>query len=174
MNIDILQKEVSIDYYVKNYVNVDKFLKCCQACDAYSKKWSCPPFDFDPLDYWKQFKTLKLYGNKISFNDKEAENWYENLDRVKEIMSLALISEERKIPGSVSLCAGSCTWCPKNECTRSSGLPCKHPEKLRYSIEALGGDVSSTTKDILGVDILWPKDNKIPEYFVLVAGMLYK
>ena len=58
-------------------------------------------------------------------------------------------------------------------CTRVNEEPCRHPEKMRYSIEALGGDVSKTAADLLDLELKWGKNGELPEYFVLVGGMIY-
>ena len=44
---------------------------------------------------------------------------------------------------------------------------------MRYSIEALGGDVSKTAADLLDLELKWGKNGELPEYFVLVGGMIY-
>ena len=42
----------------------------------------------------------------------------------------------------------------------------------RHSIESLGADVSLAMKRYLGLDILWIKDDRLPEYLTLVAALL--
>ena len=43
------EKEVRIDEYLKNYVNVEEFIQYCRECPNYGNVWSCPPYDFDPF-----------------------------------------------------------------------------------------------------------------------------
>lgn len=45
---------------------------------------------------------------------------------------------------------------------------------MRYSIEALGGNVGKTAEKLLGVEIKWAADGKLPGYFMLVCGILTK
>ena len=45
---------------------------------------------------------------------------------------------------------------------------------LRYSIEALGGDVEGCLQRYFHMPILWGWNGKAPEYLVLVGGLLVK
>ena len=79
---------------------------------------------------------------------------------------------EQSLPGSFSLSAGECEEC--EHCTRPEGKPCRKPDKLRYSIESLGGNVGKTISRLCGIEIEWIEEGKIPEHFVLVGGLLEK
>ena len=52
--------------------------------------------------------------------------------------------------------------------------PCRRPELMRYSIESLGGDVCATAQNLLATPIKWASEGRVPEYFVLVCGLLTK
>ena len=95
----------------------------------------------------------------------------QSLNVEKARMSQALFRLEEKFPGSVSLSAGSCSLCHDN-CTRPDGLPCRYPDKLRYSIESLGGNVGLTLSQCMGIDLEWMEEGRLPHYFVLVSGLL--
>ena len=58
-------------------------------------------------------------------------------------------------------------------CARIDGKPCRHPDKVRPSLEAFGFDISKTAKDLLGLEIKWSKGDLIPEYLTLVGGIFY-
>ncbi|WP_400216447.1 DUF2284 domain-containing protein, partial [Methanobrevibacter smithii] len=72
---------------------------------------------------------------------------------------------------SLGLFMGNCNLCMR--CTKTIGMPCKMPFKLRYSIESLGGDVDKTVEDTFGYKIIYAKDGKLPEYMIFVGGLLY-
>ena len=103
--------EISVEEYLEKYVNVDEFLECCKACPCYGTVWSCPPYDFDPVeDYWKKHKTLEVHGYKINFKpDVTVDESQKIMQRVKALMSKEMFAKEAEIPGSVSLSAGNCT-----------------------------------------------------------------
>ncbi len=74
--------------------------------------------------------------------------------------------------GGTALNAGSCILCPEG-CTRPEGKPCRFPDKRRYSLESLGADITATIGDLLGIELKWDREGKLPEYYTLVAGLLY-
>ena len=192
-----LTAEISVKEYIEDYVNVEEFLECCKKCGNYRKKWSCPPYDFDVMDYWRQYESLYLLGCKIFFGESVRAKSYEK-EQLNEIIGAALSTEKQRLteelyqmekenPGSISLSAGSCSICgggmmETGACTRNS---CENPEgsakdycrcfdKMRYSIESIGGNVGKTCSDLLGVKLEWVEEGKLPEHFVLVCGLLKK
>lgn len=176
MRIETYTNTIDIETYIRDFVNVDEFIQYCKECNAYDKKWSCPSFDFDPIDYWRKFSQLKVYGKKIYLKDDDTitmDNFNDCITEVKLALTGELYEEEKKIPGSVALSAGSCIYCGEDNCEKKYHRPCKFPEKLRYSIEALGGNVGMTAQKLLGIELLWCEENSLPEYFVLVGGLLY-
>ena len=82
-----------------------------------------------------------------------------------------LMEEEKKHPGSISLSAGSCQLC-KNGCAKPLGQPCRFPDQMRYSIESLGGNVGLTIEKLMGIQLEWMEEGKLPHHFVLVCGLL--
>lgn len=175
---------VSVDEYMETCVNVSEFLEYCRQCDNYKKTWSCPSFDFDPEDYWRQYRTFRIIGIKILVpenirertwsKEERAELMEEMLWREKKQLTEELFSLEKELPGSISLSAGSCMICGPGKCARSEGKPCRFPEQLRYSIEALGGNVGLTVTKYLGQELQWIEEGRMPEHFVLVCGLLMK
>ena len=53
-----------------------------------------------------------------------------------------LLDMERKYGGRSFAYIGKCLHCSDNECTRNCGTPCRHPEKVRPSLEAFGFDIA--------------------------------
>lgn len=171
---------VSIPEYIDRFVDVETFLGACKACHNYNQKWSCPSYDFDVLEYWNQYKTFRLLASQIIFPEDILSKTYtqeqlnEILDNIlpkeKQKLSDELLTEESKHPGSISLSAGSCIRC--KSCTKAEGKPCRFPDKMRYSIESLGGNVGLTIEKLMGLHLEWMKNNKLPHHFVLVCGLL--
>lgn len=174
---------ISVSDYLRRYVDVETFLEKCKECPNYGKVWSCPPYDFDVLEYWRQYETLDLIAVKILFDEeyagksfppKEAQQIIEDsLWQVKADLSAELLEKEQAHPGSVSLSAGSCHLCG-GQCGKADGEPCRFPEKMRYSIEALGGNVGLTISKLMGIELEWIEEGKLPHYFVLVCGLLLR
>lgn len=169
------EKEISVEDYLEGYVAEEEFLEYCKACPNYEKIWACPSYDFDVMAYWKNYSRLTVYARKIYFDPDttEAESM-RIMEEVKDDMSRELFEKEAEIPGSVSLCAGSCSICGKGNCTRPEGKACRYPERMRYSLESLGANVGMTCRKLMGIQLEWMEEGKVPPYFVLAAGLLQK
>lgn len=167
--------DVKVCEYIENYVNVEEFLKYCEECPNYGNVWSCPPYDFSPEEYWKEFSMIHLIARKIIFDKDMSQNDCMNIIfEVKSEMSRELYEMEKQFPGSKALSAGSCGLCADKGCGRREGEPCRYPEKMRYSIESIGGNVGLTASKLMGIELEWIEDGKLPSYFVLVGGLLKK
>lgn len=167
--------------YIENYVDIPTFSKACHVCSNYGQIWSCPPYDFDIMDYWKSYSTLQLYAEKIIFSREYTDRYYEQdelselipkiIGKEKQLLSKKMLKLEQFFPGSISLSAGNCSYCVRS-CTRPDGIPCRFPEQLRYSIESLGGNVGMTIEKLMGIKLEWMEEGHLPHYFVLVNGLL--
>ncbi|MBR5316066.1 MAG: DUF2284 domain-containing protein [Firmicutes bacterium] len=174
MKIETYEKTIAVSDYIEGYVCVEEFLEMCKACRNWQRKWSCPSYDFDPVeDYWKKYEQFHVVGKKMILEEEEKENWQELMAVVKEELTTELFEREAEHEGSQSLSAGSCQVCGEDNCTRKIGEPCRFPDKMRYSIESLGGNVGLTCSKLLGIRLQWIEEGKIPDYFVLVGGLLY-
>lgn len=174
MKIETYEKEIKVAEYLEEYVCVEEFLECCKACENYNRKWSCPSYDFDPVeDYWKKYDTLIVVGKKIILEEGDKTKWQSLIEEVQDDLTQELFARELEVIGSQSLSAGSCRICGYDNCARKNGEPCRFPHKLRYSIESLGGNVGRTCTKLLNLPLLWMEEGKAPDYFVLVGGLLY-
>lgn len=182
--IEVYEAEVPVEEFMEACVDVPVFLECCKACPNYGNLWSCPPYEFQPEEYWRQYKTLYIRGRKILFPEEMTRKTYAKeeqqkimeqvLGREKDLMGEELFLMEQEYPNSVSLSAGSCSRCRRESCTRREAKPCRYPEKLRYSIESLGGNVGLTVTKYLKQELLWMEEDRLPGHFMLVAGLLKK
>ena len=174
-----LTADVDVEQYYKEYVDFEKFSKLCiEEQEATEYNWSYPPFEFEVEDIWNSYNKLKIIAFKIDFSDEELQHTFSDseLDYVLkrfERMKVKLMNEIYMLEdeNSLGLFLGRCNLCMR--CTREFGMPCKMPFKMRYSIEALGGNVDKTIEDLFGFKILYAKDGKLPEYLIFVGGVLY-
>lgn len=176
------QATIPVSDYLREYVDIPTFLECCKKCHNYETKWSCPSYDFDVLEYWQKYRVFDLTAIKIIFDkdyagktfpEEELQRIMEaSVHRIKQELSDELLEKEKEYKGSISLSAGSCIRCGGN-CTRKEKKPCRFPEKLRYSIESLGGNVGLIISRLMGIKLEWIEEGKLPSYFVLVCGLLH-
>ncbi len=65
---------------------------------------------------------------------------------------------------------GSCRLCKPCKC--KVDMPCAHPDKMTYSFEALGIDVSALVDMCFQEPLLWYKPQSLPKYTSVVCGLL--
>lgn len=172
--------EGPITDFVKTCVDVPRFLACCRECPNYNRRWSCPPYEFSVESIWNQFTDILLYEEKVfvspeirdkSFNHEEINELSRALlAPAKRQMTDTLLTMEKEYPGSRALFAGTCELC--ENCDKEQGIPCGHPEIMRYSIEALGGNVAKAVQIYFDDTIHWAKDGRLPDYYILLGGLL--
>ena len=163
---------VDLKDYLSACVDVLKFEALCRSCPNYGNRWSCPPFDFDPMEIWNRFDTLHLVTHILEPKGGiTVQKLLEAHQQEKSKMLEVLMEEEQKHPDSMALWAGTCDLCPV--CAKAEGKPCRMPDRMRHSIEALGGDVGKTAEQYFGYPLLWIEGDTVPAYMTLMGGVLY-
>lgn len=175
---------VAVPDFMRDCIDIPKFYQCCAKCGNFGKTWSCPPFSFDVGAFWKEFRILRLFARKISpaqdllersFSAEELATQYRSLLwPVKADMLQELLALERMTPGSKVLAMGGCDLCGEGGCARLDGEPCRQPERMRPSIESLGGDVGRCLELYFGERLLWAGEGRLPAHFLLLGGLLEK
>ena len=171
-----LERTVPLKEFRETLVDVPRFLGYCQDCPNCGQFWSCPPFGFDPLTLWQRYEAIRLYARKLVFTKDrlfpgERRAFEEReLPKIKEDMARTLLRREAEAPGSLALFPGKCEWCPV--CARREGKPCRTPDRMRYSIEALGGDCGGALEKYLEETLQWAQGNRLPEQIILLGGLL--
>ena len=167
-----LTAEATVPEFVAQFVHVEKFLPACRQCPRYNTRWTCPPFDFNPMDVWGGYTGLRLYARILHADglNQPLDAALTALKREKRLYRDKLYRWEQATSGSQMLLAGTCDQC--EVCEKQQGRPCRQPECLRYSIEALGGDVEGCLRRYFHRTVLWGKDGAAPDYLVLVGGLL--
>ncbi len=87
----------------------------------------------------------------------------------KELRLFLASYSESYVEKRVFWCGGSCDLCgnPKDGgCTHDAGQPCRYPETMHYSMEAVGMLVGETVKKT-GLKIEWP-----PVHFTYRVGLV--
>ena len=171
-----LERTVPLKTFRETLVDVPRFMGCCQDCPNCGRYWSCPPFSFDPMTIWGRYASLRLYARKLIFTkdrlfpgERRAFERAE-LPRIKEAMAKELLAMEAANPGSLALFPGKCERCPV--CARTEGQPCRTPDRMRYSIEALGGDCGGALERYFKESLQWARGNRLPEQMILLGGLL--
>ena len=173
---EILTRTVPLSEFMRDLVDVPRFLGYCRDCPNFGQYWSCPPFNLDPMEIWGRYEQLLLYARKVSFTKDrlfplERRAFEEReLPKIKGAMARELLAMEAERPGSLALFPGRCDWCPV--CARTEGKPCRTPDRMRYSIEALGGDCGGALERYFGESLQWASGNRLPEQLLFLGGLL--
>jgi predicted metal-binding protein len=160
-----------------DYENKRKIEKLCEACPTYGRKWSCPPWSpsfskYDLQEY--PYAALVLFWcdlDQFRYTKTEYVRIRAANTIMKSRMDRFMRSLERRLDG-VMISNGNCRLC--NPCSKKKGQPCKRPEAMRYSMEALGLNVGRITADFLDHRLLWYKDKTLPAYLSAAACLLLK
>ena len=170
---------MAADEFIRRYRDVERIGAFCQQCPGYGKTWSCPPFDFDPRTQSDGFSQVMLMGTTIEFDEetrtacKTAEQstatGREAIQEVWKTLLPRLYEMERNTPGSRCF-TFRCMLCPEG-CTRPEGKPCRHPEKMRHSLESVGFDIEAMTREMLTIELEWSTDGSLPKHMTLVTAL---
>lgn len=170
MSIETICSDMLVPYQFK-----EKFDKCCEtSCKNYGLKWACPPYSPTYTIYKSDYKYLTICVLAASLNQFDyINNKYLKIKAANSIMKSRVdrvLRELVKTEHSKQVSTGSCRLC--KPCKKKLGNPCKHPQVMAYSFEALGIDVEKVSLDILNHELKWYKNNELPEYTSVVAGIL--
>ena len=172
---------ITVEEYIHNYHDVEKFIIYCKQCDRYNACWTCPPFDFDVTSRLLKYENAHIFGTKIILDDillnecsdvqQCKETAYQIIREVRRELDGKLLALERQYPNSFAFFAGNCHLCEQGKCTRILKKPCLNPDRTRPSLEAFGFDISKTSSQLLNTDLKWGGQERLPEYLVLVSGL---
>ena len=140
----------------------------CRSCDKYGLYWSCPPFAESPLAGLGEWTHAVLVTQKTPVAAGcTKEELVEHFLVARQ--SLCETLRESEGGGAVAVVAGHCDGC--TVCTRSRGVDCCAPSRLRYSLESLGFDVTGLAEGLAGKKMSWPAHG-VPEYLLMVGALL--
>ena len=165
---DAAQKVIVSKADMMRYHDPVRIQAYCRSCEKYGMYWSCPPFEEQPLTQLADWTHAVVVTQKtrIAAGSSKEELISQFLD-AREILGETM--KHWEVDGTVAVIAGHCSGC--TACTRSKDLPCSAPERMRYSLEALGFDVTGLAEGLAGQSMHWPS-NGMPDYLVIVGALL--
>lgn len=165
--------------YIRQFRDVGRFEGYCRTCTRYGTCWACPPFDFNTDELLAEYGNILLFAVKVDVPSGLTDS-AALLDSVRAVMDGDLLVKEAELSGRAFF-AGTCRLCGAAAgdygggagCTRKAGLPCRHPERVRQSLESFGFDIGKTTMELFGIELKWGRGGSLPEYYVLVGGVAF-
>lgn len=173
--IEELQVTISAEEYIRRFRDVPRFLELCKACGNYGQCWACPPFNKDWTQEMLEYERVTLFVTKIEPQEagltlsEVAPLFREERMRIEP----RLRELEKQTGGLAFAFAGECLYCPTGTCTRKEGKPCRHPDLVRPSLEAVGFDLGKTAAELFNLPILWSTDGLAPRYLLLICGLFH-
>ena len=179
---EISLKDIIFDPKVQTYCVSPKF-----KCPSYGHSWVCPPEAPYLEDEVSKFNEFYIVFCEINLSEQIRKEKIQNPDSSetqirnklltgsllgikleKEIKQL-FEEDHNKSKEKLVLGSGYCRVCfnkNKGGCTYDNGIPCRYPDNKRYSMEAVGVNVTDTIRKI-GLNIEWPPIN-----FVYLFGLV--
>ena len=162
---------IEVSELMERYYDFETTLSRCKACPGYAGTWSCPNFSFDPRTFWAKYSRLHLIVDQLSNRGLSVVGQaQEQLTAQKRLFDREMLELEKNVRGGYALAAQECMECKR--CARLSGLPCLHPDRMRFALEAVGILVVDLVPGKLGFPVLWSDGVTIPDYYILAGGVL--
>lgn len=148
------------------YMDFDYFTGLCKdGCPHYNLSYTCPPNSPTYNSYTKDFENTLVIAMYTSIDDNNSIN--DIHPYLRRLLSDMLIPLEKEFNGLLTD-GGRCRYCEK--CTYVDKLPCRFPDKIRFSMEAMGIDLDKVCTDILDHKIVWSND--CAESYCTVLGSI--
>jgi predicted metal-binding protein len=196
--VQVKVKQITKEALFRAYKS-EEVITYCQRCSNYEKNYSCPDFPFQATEYLKAYPYATVILTEI--DTTELQNLLDHLEErpfdssvlrsyiksnkqeiplsskismyafetIKDQMADQLLAAEKEIEGSLGLPPGCCTRCER--CLKTMGQGCRYPQKLRYSLEALGFLVSVIYRDCFDMELGWAKD-QLPKRFCTCSVLM--
>ena len=175
----ITAAELPVERLLGEYCFPERFREACRACPDYGNDWSCPPGVPSAAEALRPFRTAHVLGIQVFYDaqTRREVSTAEGAEAVrrasygpaKRVLLETLLALEQTRSGAWTIAAGRCELCAR--CARRDGLPCRNPERMRYSFSAFGFDLAALARQELGIELLWAA-NGLPEYDVALAAFL--
>ncbi len=171
--VEIIVEDIIFDPKVQSYCNNSNY-----QCPNYGHSWTCPPeapYLEEEVSHYKKFFliyyefNLKEYVERIKLefpkrSEEKIRNSFYRKDIVRDYLGKEVNTFLQNYGNSYNekliLWDGYCRICFKEgkNCTYDDGIPCRYPDKKRFSMEAVGIDVDKTVKSV-DIEIEWPPVN---------------
>ena len=171
---------VAASEFVKRYRDPERMAAMCGECPSFGKLWGCPPHDFNVASVSDGYATVELMATIIEFDEQTraactspeqaVEVGRQAMDEVWQSLLPRMYEMERAVPGSRCF-TFRCVLCPEG-CTRPEGKPCRHPDKMRHSLESVGFDITAAATDLLGINLDWSGDGSLSKTITLLTALM--
>lgn len=169
-----MECELDVPDYVRGYHRPGMCMAACRQCSRYGRSWTCPPFDYEPLDRISRYGRVRLVACAVSVPPGTPVQDAETILHAPKLrLEQHLLELERQLSGMACTTIGKCPYCGGAECRRMLGDTCLHPDLVRPSLEAYGFDLGRTMTELMGISLKWGSDGLLPDTLHLVGGVFF-
>ena len=152
---------------------------CKTGCRNFNKKYSCPPNSPSFEKISKNYEYIVVNAFQIPYEHLRSEYNTVRMANVvaksfqRKIFDKTVIDLNNSNINFFMLENGSCRLC--KICSMQKNEPCKHPDKMRFSLEATGIDVNDLLLKCFDFSLQWyykGQKNNFPEYQTVVGAIL--
>lgn len=167
--------ELPVARYMARFRDAERIGGYCRTCPSYGQSWGCPPLGFDAEEHLSQFASALLVATKITPEEHDLPLSEAGRLIRPERMRLEerLLGLERQYGGRSFAYVGTCLYYTEGSCTRPESKPCRHPDRVRPSLEAFGFDIARTASELFGIELKWGSRGCMPDYLTLVCGFFH-
>ncbi|TFF98014.1 MAG: DUF2284 domain-containing protein [Promethearchaeota archaeon] len=161
--IEINYEDIEFQPNIQELCNNPKY-----RCPIYNHSWGCPPEAPYLEEKIAEYKYHLLVYKRINIEKNTHNNALLKQQFEKEILTVAN-HIKKKSKDMLILWGGHCDVCYNRlgkKCTYDSGEPCRFPNEIRYSMEAVGINVDATVKKV-GINLEWP-----PTHYIYKFGLI--
>lgn len=167
-------RHIPVTELMERYRDAERFIALCRQCPEFNRQWSCPPVAPGIDRQLSRWHTATVIATRI---DVPHATPVADAARIMEPERIRiekkLLALEREHGGRAFTTVGRCLHCGNRPCTRPQGLPCRHPELVRPSLEAVGFNLSAILSDIFGIHLNWASDGFCPPVLTLVTALFH-
>ena len=150
------------------------FAMCRDGCPNFSKKFSCPPCSPDFRKMQGKLGRLLVVMLRLDLRQLDRAGYLDHHRLrlgnavIKPRLERLMRSLESEFGGRY-LATGACRLC--KPCQKKLAKPCKHPDKMRFSLEATGVDCDSLSRKVFGLPLEWYKDKRCPDHTAVICAL---
>ena len=150
------------------------FSLCKEGCPNFNKKWSCPPCSPDFSIFKRRSDEMLVVLFKLDLHQLDGTG-YPGHHKVRLGNAVLKPRAERLMRGLERIVkgryfsTGACRLC--KPCQKKLGRRCRHPDRMRYSLEACGVDCDALSRKVFGVPLQWYRDKRCPDYTSVICAL---
>lgn len=146
----------------------------CEACHKFGQNLACPPYSPNFENYLEGMCFARVICIRMPMeyfrNNKPEDLYQECFKAAKTVLDKDLLEYRKQ--GHIIAGSGYCHACRK--CiAEQGGTKCIKPEKLIYSLESLGVNLTGLTRSAFNFDLEWSAMDHTADFVCAIGAVFY-